>query len=277
MEYFTAVKVNDLLTAIRSRTGEILYLAEGKDRAALIDTCVGVGHLKDFVEKLTDKPITVLLTHGHIDHAMGAPEFQEVYLNAKDLPLYREMCPVEDRKGYVKAGLGDEAGRIADADYVPAVPDYPFRKLEDGMNFDLGDLHIEAYEFPGHTPGSMVFLIREMKILILGDACNNFTFLFDGNSLSVEEYMENVDGMRARMKGKFSRVFVSHGEMDAAPCILDDMSALCRDVMEGNTDDIPFEFMGMHAYIAKKMDSSYKRADGRAGNLVYSKEHIFKG
>ena len=122
----------------------------------------------------------------------------------------------------------------------------------------------------------MVFLIREMRILILGDACNNFTFLFDGNSLSVEEYKENVDIMKERMKGKFDRVFLSHGSIDAAPGILEDMSDLCDDVMKGNTDDIPFEFMGTKAFIAKKMDDSFKRVDGKSGNLVYNKEHVFR-
>jgi len=42
---------------------------------------VGVGHLKDLVSGLTDKPLTVLLTHGHVDHANGAPEFDTVLLN----------------------------------------------------------------------------------------------------------------------------------------------------------------------------------------------------
>ena len=49
-EYYKAEKVTDFITAIRSLTGEILYLIEGKNKAALIDTCLGVGHLKDFVE-----------------------------------------------------------------------------------------------------------------------------------------------------------------------------------------------------------------------------------
>ena len=87
MNYYATEKINDNLTLIRSLSGELLYLVEGTERAALIDTCVGVGHLRVFVDSLTDKPLTVLLTHGHMDHAPGAPEFDTVYMNERDIPL----------------------------------------------------------------------------------------------------------------------------------------------------------------------------------------------
>lgn len=41
----------------------------------LLDT--GTGSMKSCVQELTDKPFIVLLSHGHVDHAMGAPEFDE--------------------------------------------------------------------------------------------------------------------------------------------------------------------------------------------------------
>ncbi|MFJ5760653.1 MBL fold metallo-hydrolase [Neobacillus sp. NPDC093182] len=56
-------------------TGELMYLVEGTVRAALIDTGTGVGDLKAYIDNLTDKPYFVMLTHGHVDHAMGAPAF----------------------------------------------------------------------------------------------------------------------------------------------------------------------------------------------------------
>ena len=74
-DFYRAEKVNDRITAIISFTGEIMYLVNGSERSLLIDTCVGAGNLRDFVERLTETPLPVLLTHGHIDHAMGAPEF----------------------------------------------------------------------------------------------------------------------------------------------------------------------------------------------------------
>ena len=56
------------------------YLAEGEEKAVLIDTGCGLGDLRSYVKSLTDKPITVLLTHGHLDHAPGAVQFEKVYM-----------------------------------------------------------------------------------------------------------------------------------------------------------------------------------------------------
>lgn len=276
MEFYNAKKVNDSLAMIKSLTGEILYLVEGKDRAVLIDTCLGVGHLKDLVEKLTDKPITVLLTHGHVDHAMGAPEFSEVYLNPKDIPLYQRQCPLEERKGYMEAGLGDTYTQIVEDSYVWPDKDYAFKELQDGMAFDLGGLHIDAYAFPGHTQGSMVFLLREMRILILGDACNNSTFLFDQDASPLDEYMETLLHVRDRLEGRYDRVFLSHHDMETGAEIMDNVLDVCREALDGRADDIPFDFMGCHAYIAKKCDDHFCREDGKCGNIIYNKERLHK-
>lgn len=69
VDYFKSEKINTAVTAIRSRSGEIMYLIEGLEKAILIDTCVGIKEFRNFVENLTRKPITVLITHGHMDHA----------------------------------------------------------------------------------------------------------------------------------------------------------------------------------------------------------------
>ncbi len=274
MEFYEAVKVNESLTMIKSRTGELLYLAEGTERAVLIDTCVGVGRLKDFVSTLTERPLKVLLTHGHVDHAMGAPEFEEVYMNLSDVPLYQRQCSLEERKGYLAAGLGDAFGQIPEESYVLPEKDYAFRELADGMTFDLGGLHIDAFGFPGHTKGSMVFLLREMRILILGGACNNSTFLFDQDACPLDEYIKALEGVRDRLKGKYDRVFLSHHEMETGTEIMDNVLEVCREAMDGKADDITFDFMGNRAYIAKKCNERFQREDGKCGNIIYSKEKL---
>ena len=49
-----------------------MYLVEGTEKAALIDTGYGVGNLKGYIKTLTEKPLIVLITHGHLDHVAGA-------------------------------------------------------------------------------------------------------------------------------------------------------------------------------------------------------------
>lgn len=84
MQFFTHEKITSHIVRIRDICGVFAYLSEGNMKACLIDTGDGFGNIKAYVEKLTDKPLIVLLTHGHLDHANGSTLFSEVYMNHKD-------------------------------------------------------------------------------------------------------------------------------------------------------------------------------------------------
>ena len=159
---------------------------------------------------------------------------------------------------------------------MEADPNKDFAELTDGMIFDLGEVHVQAVAFPGHTAGSTAFLVEEDRLLITGDCCNNFTFLFGPEAAPVEAYRETVVQMRDRLTGRYDRIFVSHHGPELPVTLLDEMIELCDQVLAGDTDDVPFSFMGMKATIAKKMDTTFRRSDGKAANLVYSKSKIHK-
>ena len=118
--------------------------------------------------------------------------------------------------------------------------------------------------------------------MLLGDACNPFTFLFDGNSLPVETYRDVLLRLLEKTTGHFDRVLLSHGAFVASSEMLDSVIKVCDDILSGNTDDIPFAFMGSAApgtYIAKAMTfegGAPARADGGLGNIVYNKNRIKK-
>lgn len=275
IRYYRAEKLNTHMTAIRSLTGEIMYLIEGEKKAVLVDTCLGVGHLRKFVETLTEKPITVILTHGHVDHALGAPEFDEVYMNPADNAIYEEMSPLEERTGYIRAVLRGKLPDFTEDDYVRPVP-ADFRELKDGQVFDLTDIHVEVHALPGHTRGTMVVLVPEEKTLILGDACNNATFLFDENSLSVEEYRENLFHVQQELAGRFEEVCLCHHVIKASADMIQGVVKVCDEVMAGKADAVSFYFMGMEAFVAKKANERFERLDGGTGNIIYSKNKIWK-
>lgn len=274
MDYFSSEKINDKITVIRSRSGELMYLVEGSERAVLIDTCIGVSGLKTLAERLTPKPVTVLISHGHIDHAMGAPEFASAYMNHKDIPLYQSQCSIAERRGYAGGNVGPEAAQMPDSAFVPAAPDYAFEAYPENASFDLGGVHIDVYAFPGHTRGCMVFLLREERILILGDACNNATFLFDEVCSSVEEYRAQVQDIAGRLDGLYDRVFAMHHVMELQPDILSQMVGVCDDIIGGHADNLSFEFMGKRALIAKKCNERFEREDGKSANLIYNPNKI---
>ena len=59
---------------------QFMYLLEGDEKALLIDTGWGAGNLREFVEKLTTKPVLVTNTHGHLDHSGGNGEWESIMM-----------------------------------------------------------------------------------------------------------------------------------------------------------------------------------------------------
>ena len=84
MFQFRSEKITENIRRIYGFSEEQMYLIEGGKRAALIDTGTGVGDLRGYVEEFTDKEIAVILTHGHLDHALGAAPFDTIYMNRRD-------------------------------------------------------------------------------------------------------------------------------------------------------------------------------------------------
>ena len=67
-----------------------MYLLEGDEAALLIDCGTGIGNAAETVRELTDKPLTVAITHGHFDHDGAAALFPEIHLHPLDIKLSEE-------------------------------------------------------------------------------------------------------------------------------------------------------------------------------------------
>lgn len=266
------------MTRIWDAARTAMYLVEGSERAVLIDTGVGVGNLKEVVDGLTDKPVTVLITHGHVDHALGAAGFPDVRISKLDAGVYAEHIDFAARKGYVMGSAmqgGDPAviSAITDEDFLAPVEFEQFHPLEPGDRFDLGGVSVEVLRGAGHTPGSLTMLIPEFRILLLGDACNQFTFLFDHWASPVAQYREMLLLLKKETDGRYDRVLVSHGLGEGTPDMIENVIAVCDDILAGKADNVPFQNPFGTGLIAKAMDfSRFCRVDGKEGNIVYRPE-----
>ena len=269
---FKTEKLTERVTRIYAFSTELMYLVEGDKMAALLDTGSGIGSLRTCVCGLTDKPVIVLLTHGHVDHAMGAGEFENVYMNRADDYIYKVHSDALFRRDGL-ALCAPEYG-VTEDDLIPVPDCAAFKDLKDGDSFDLGGVHIEIYTCPGHTKGSVIMLIPEERAVLLGDACNYFTFIFDTYSTSITEYEQSLRRLEQQLAGKFDTVYLSHGDGNGHKEIIQDVLEVCHDIMTGNTDDVPFEFMGTSGLIAKAMTPQMERVDGGRGNIVYNREKI---
>lgn len=274
-EYFHSELVNNHIVRIFGVTNEISYLIEGDQSAMLIDSGVGVGNIKSYAEKFTSKPIKLLLTHGHVDHIGGSSLFKDVYMNHADDVVYKEHSSNSIKDGYLKMLYKDYAA-LQKSNNIKPIAIGKIKPLKDKQLFELGKMTLQVYNEAGHTPGQMAVLLKQDKILITGDGANQFTFLFDNNALGLTSYKQSMQKLLANTDGKFNRIFVSHGSGELSKDTIKNIIALCDEITNNKSDNIPFDFMGHKAYIAKKINQQYQRIDGIDGNIVFSKEKISK-
>ena len=271
---FRSARIDKNVVRIRNGAGDLMYLIEGNNRAALIDTGVGVGDLKAYVEKLTNKPLVVIITHGHVDHASGTAQFDDVYMNKADNELFKQHTVMGNREGYVGACNPEWAKTLSKANYQPLDDPARFRNLKEGMTFDLGGVHLDIYDLPGHTHGMTAILIRENRALISGDGANMFTFLWSGETLGLTSYEKSVQHIKKVTDGKFDKMYCSHGGGDLTVDYFDRMLEDIAIIKAGKDDAVDFEFMGQKSKIAFAIDMAHNRLDGGIGNIVYDPKRI---
>jgi len=206
---FLHLDFGDGVYAISAPATEQMYLVLGTEKAALIDTGMGIGSLKAYVRKITDLPLIVINTHGHPDHAGGNGEFtdSEIYMSDKDIDIYTTMCTVDYRLNDVRFMIGDEADKIK-GDFISGLP--KTIHLKDGDGFDLGGRTLKTIAVPGHTPGCICLYDDLTSCLFGGDSLTNTdTWLYLDHCESLMTYLKSM----VRLLGlnlKISRIFPGH-------------------------------------------------------------------
>ena len=178
-----------------------MYLLVGKESSLVIDCGYGMLDLKNIIHQITDKPVVCACTHGHIDHALGAAQFDETYLHSKDFPIYKAQSDPELRRLAANYGLmgGVSKKKRSDPEYravVERFASFPcpsqLLPLDDVHEFELGNRRIIWLPLPGHTPGSVMFYDEKYNVLFDGDAASATLWLHLEESLSLSEYRKNL-------------------------------------------------------------------------------------
>lgn len=143
----------------------VITVVEGRDRALVMDTGYGDPGLRAYVERLTDKPLVVVNSHGHYDHVMCNPEFGEVWIRPEDRELMERFCPSTGPGGEIR---------------------YAVREVADGQSFDLGGRSLAAIHLPGHTPGSFGLIDSETGILLSADSVLKRMLIFQTRAIFLE-------------------------------------------------------------------------------------------
>ncbi|MBR4162736.1 MAG: MBL fold metallo-hydrolase [Solobacterium sp.] len=254
-----------------------MYLVMGTKKAALLDTGVGIGNLKEYVETLTDLPVEVYLTHGHMDHAGGIYSFDHVYVNERDNQLLKDTTTKKERLAY--ASIIRQFFNYTEwtEDDLIEQKEIRLMNIEPGDVIDLGGRTLTVIDFHGHTQGSVAFYDDQTKTVFLGDGCNNSTFMFLDGSTDIQTYLQTLQNFKKEWMPKTERLIICH-DYDSIPmdCI-DNVIECCEKILAGTDDKAKFEhpnpeFASKPARWA--CEGGPDRLDGKFGNIVYNYERI---
>ena len=224
---YTSWKFNENTWIINFMGGsQNLYLLEGEERALLIDTGWGDGGLRSFAARLTQKPLWVILTHGHMDHAGGCGEWPRVMMHpgAEYDLLTLETGPFDISK-------------------LP-FPNYVRDYVRDGQVLDLGGRSVELLDITAHSNGSLALLDRQNGLLFAGDEIDSAQvllyeicphpqrppFLLDQR---LRTYRRNLLRLR-ELSGQWNFLFPAHNGAPIARSYLDDYIALVEHIYDGS-------------------------------------------
>lgn len=146
LRYIVGPVCTNCYLLVNHKTGELLVVDPG-DQAQLIEKQI---------EKTGAKPVAILLTHGHFDHAGAAEELADKYqISIYDHEAERET--LEDPGLNLCGMIGEHKVYHADI----------FVKDEEVLN--LAGFSIRVFFTPGHTIGGCCYYIADEKILFSGD------------------------------------------------------------------------------------------------------------
>jgi len=203
-----------------------MVLILGSEKALLVDTGLGAGDLRGYVESfIGDRPLQVVITHAHPDHVARLGQFQndrEVFMNLDDLPLVKTFIE--------RMHFDIDPARLTD--------------VREGFVFDLGDRRLRVYEVPGHSPGSIVLLDEANGDLFAGDAVgSNRPTIVDalwlqmsGMSL-IDDYLSSLQVFRGKTASKVKTIYTGHNDrpLSGEP-YLDQLERAAQALVDHGTD-----------------------------------------
>ena len=187
------------------------FLFEGDERAMLIDTGFGTLPVREMTAELTDLPVFLVNTHTDKDHTGRNRDFGPVYMHPAEMEHYKNPLP---------------EGCAMDA----------VRPLWEGDILDLGFWKFEVILTPGHTPGSIMLLERQRRMLISGDTIQDGEIFMFGAGCNMQAFQESLRKIEA-MSDAFDSIWPSHGSYPLTAELIPKILQGAEDLLAGRLSE----------------------------------------
>ena len=212
------------------------FLIVGEDKAILLDTGMGVSHIREVVETLSDLPVTVINSHAHWDHVGGNHLFADVLIHPAEADdLTKGFSNERMRAWFQPESLTGRLPEGVDLDTLEILPCAATGLLQEGQIFDLGNRVLEVLHCPGHSPGGIVLLDRANGILFSTDvAYKGYPYAYDGDR--VQTYHQSLVRL-AKLAPELRVLYPSHNERSISPGLLPRMVEALERVIDSHASD----------------------------------------
>lgn len=224
-------KWNSHVFQFQDSYGYCAALIIGQEKALLFDTMSGTDDLIGQIRSITNLPLQVINSHGHLDHTAGNVDFEKVYMNPADWSLidkYHGKLP----------GLSMEMKLAHDKLVKWAAMEGHLCPILPKEKINLGGIEIEVISLAGHTAGSIGLYCSQEKLLLSGDAISPQMCMFFEESLSLTQYMETIENI-LQLKADY---FMTGHHMKLFPMSILGKFKQCAELSLKNAKNVPYVY-----------------------------------
>jgi glyoxylase-like metal-dependent hydrolase (beta-lactamase superfamily II) len=226
-------KMDGNVWAIDDNGQDTMYLVEGKTKALLIDTGLGIGDLPELVASLTSLPVIVVNTHGHPDHVGGNYQFENTHIVREDIPMLHGCFTRQARNWLLKNVLRCTPFPEPFREFWLAQKPKSIITIQPGHIFDLGGRLIQVIAVPGHTRGCIGLLDETERLLFTGDSIlAGDIWLHLRESLPLNIFLESVNRLNL-LTDKFDQILPAHSASPLPKAIISQLSEGITAILEG--------------------------------------------
>ena len=219
----------------------ISYLLLGTEKALLFDTGLGIGNMRQVVDKLTDLDVLVLNSHTHYDHVGGNHAFETIYGTSTAFTQKHEKGQSSQEIGeFVGPGwIHGEPPEGFDRQNYQSRPFKISHRVKDGHRIELGGVELEILMTPGHAPDSLCLLDRKRGLLFTGDTLYPATLYAGLSGSTFEDYVESARRLAA-LADAVKIVLPAHNEPTMPPQTLVEMGNAFEAMQQDQLDQLPY-------------------------------------
>jgi len=151
-----AIQIHTIISLPFEENTYVVWLPGRRD-ALVIDPGLEPELILDFLRQEALDVAAILNTHGHADHIGGNEALKQAYPQAPLIIGAREAPLLTDAQANLSAPFG-----------LPIISPEADRLVREGDVVEAAGLRLEVLDIPGHSPGHIVFVLRQDPILVFG-------------------------------------------------------------------------------------------------------------